>query len=219
MKKNNFSRIKFLPLDGEVRRGSLWLFLELIVITVVAWVVIDPAVVNLYYRSLPMGYDSDRLLFAETKVGAYTEDADNPETVTEERKMQLIRQLESMEGVESVYFYNTWTSDIGTNNPGYIKVSHEEDTLYMVQMSFVSGANFFETYGIKPLPGSPSAEELSQMRMGPEAVLTRNAAITLFGTEDVVGRRFQNHVPANGRRRGGSHETQIRQCPHLCRGH
>ena len=198
MKKNIFSRIKFLPIDGEVRRGSIWLFLELIVITVVAWVVIDPAVVNLYYRSLPMGYDSDRLLFAETKLGAYTENADNPETVTEERKMQLIRQMESMEGVESVYFYNTWTSDIGTNNPGYIKVSHEEDTLYMVQMSFVSGANFFETYGIKPLPGSPSAEELSQMRMGPEAVLTRNAAITLFGTEDVVGRRFQNHVPANG---------------------
>jgi len=180
------------------RREEIWLFLELVVITIVAWVVIDPAVVNLYYRSLPMGYDSDRLLFAETKLGAYTENADNPETVTEERKMQLIRQLESMEGVESVYFYNTWTSDIGTNNPGYIEVSHEEDTLYMVQMSFVSGANFFETYGIKPLPGSPSAEELSQMRMGPEAVLTRNAAITLFGTEDVVGRRFQNHVPANG---------------------
>ena len=185
-------------LGGSWRGASVWLFLELIVITVVAWVVIDPAVVNLYYRSLPMGYDSDRLLFAETKLGAYTENADNPETVTEERKMQLIRQLESMEGVESVYFYNTWTSDIGTNNPGYIKVSHEEDTLYMVQMSFVSGANFFETYGIKPLPGSPSAEELSQIRMGPEAVLTRNAAITLFGTEDVVGRRFQNHVPANG---------------------
>ena len=54
---NNFTVTSNLPSPpkggwGVWRRGSIWLFLELVVISVVAWVVIDPAVVNLYYRSL-----------------------------------------------------------------------------------------------------------------------------------------------------------------------
>ncbi len=188
-------------LGGSWRGASVWLFLELVVITVVAWVVIDPAVVNLYYRSLPMGYDTDRLLMAETKVHAYTEQAVDPQIPTEERKLQLFRQLESIEGVESVCFGDPWGNMLGNNNPSYCKLSHEQDTLYMIHQSFVGDARFFETYGLHPLPGSPSAEELSQMQLqGPEekAVLTRHAAIALFGTDDVVGRRFQHHVPSNG---------------------
>ena len=54
-------------LGGSWRGASVWLFLELVVITVVAWVVFDPAVVNLYYRSLPMGYDTSRLVYGEYK--------------------------------------------------------------------------------------------------------------------------------------------------------
>ena len=63
-KKEN--KTYFPSLTGGVRggsaRGNIWLFLELVVITVVAWVVIDPAVVNLYYRSIPIGYDTDHLI-------------------------------------------------------------------------------------------------------------------------------------------------------------
>ncbi|MCR4920918.1 MAG: FtsX-like permease family protein [Bacteroidaceae bacterium] len=182
------------------RREEIWLFLELIVITVVAWFVIDPAVVNLYFRNLPMGYDTDQLLLAETKENAYTEDA--PFMTPDERKMQIIRQLESMDGVESVYLYGKWSYEaLGNNNPSYCNVGLERDSLYMAQMTFVEDAQFFETYGLRPLPGSPSAEELSKIRLQDKqdkAILTRNAALTLFGTDDVVGRRFQNHVPANG---------------------
>ena len=184
------------------RREEIWLFLELVVITVVAWVVIDPAVVNLYYRSLPLGYDVDQLLLAETKVHSYTEQAVDPQIPTEERKLQLFRQLEAVEGVESVCFGDPWGNMLGNNNPGYYELGYEQDTLYMIQQSFVGDAHFFETYGLRPLPGSPSAEELSkiQLQEGKEekAVLTRHAAITLFGTDDVVGRHFQHHVPSNG---------------------
>ena len=203
---NNFTVTSNLPSPpkggwGVWRRGSIWLFLELIVISVVAWVVIDPAVVNLYYRSLPMMYDADQLLYAKTKPKT---DADGfADNMTEERQMQFLRQLESMEGVESAYIYNRLNTVIGENSPFYHEVSNEKDTIWITKVPFASNARFFETYGLRPLPGSPSAEELSKiMKQGKpdKAVLTRKAALTLFGTDDVVGRHFQHYgQPDTGR--------------------
>ncbi|MCR4593409.1 MAG: ABC transporter permease [Bacteroidaceae bacterium] len=187
--KEHTSFFNLSPLGGSWRRGNLWLFLELIIITVVAWVVFDPAIVNLYCNHLPMGYDNECLLYAEAQL-----DVNDPyQEVSEERKTQLLRQLKSMEGVENVYLSTNPYSSLGNYNPSYQAVKFEQDTVYLASVSFVFDANFFETYGIKPLPGSPSAEELSQIQMrSDQAVLTRQAAISLFGTEDVVGRHFQN---------------------------
>lgn len=174
------------------KREEIWLFLELIIITIVAWVVFDPAIVNLYYRSLPMGYDTDRLLYADVEVSAMGEDTGDPYEVTEERRMQLLRQLKAVEGVENVYFYDQIYYALGNDRHSYWMVPRGEDTLYVTDIEFIPDANFFETYGLRPLPGSPSAEELSRLSYNSlQTVLTRSAAIAIFGTEDVVGRHFQ----------------------------
>ena len=45
------------------RRGKhAWLFIELILVTIIAWKLIDHTTVLLYDASLPMGYDTDRLV-------------------------------------------------------------------------------------------------------------------------------------------------------------
>lgn len=44
------------------RRRNVWIILELILITIVAWVVLDPAIVTGYNLSLQPGYDIDRLV-------------------------------------------------------------------------------------------------------------------------------------------------------------
>ncbi len=177
---------------GRSIGGGSFLFLELIIITLVACVVLDPAIVNLYYRYLPMGYDTDRLLYAEASVGAYGEDVGDPYKATEERRVQLMRQLEVTEGVKSIYAYDNWFSSIGNSNPSYNQVLFEQDTVYLTNVNFIPDSHFFETYGIRPLPGSPSAEELSKLKdMSRQAVLTRSAALGLFGATDVTGRHFQ----------------------------
>ncbi|MBO4802736.1 MAG: FtsX-like permease family protein [Bacteroidaceae bacterium] len=174
------------------KREEIWLFLELIIITIVSWVVFDPAIVNLYYRSLPMGYDTDRLLYAEVEVSAMGEDTGDPYEATEERRMRLLRQLKAVEGVENAYFYDQTYEALGNDRHGYWMVPSGEDTLYITNIEFIPDANFFETYGLRPLPGSPSVEELSRLSYNSmQAVLTRSAAIAIFGTEDAVGRRFQ----------------------------
>jgi hypothetical protein len=63
---------------NNILNANSWLFLELVIITVVALAVFEPAIVNLYYRSLPLGYDNDQLLYAETAVnGECLSDADD----------------------------------------------------------------------------------------------------------------------------------------------
>ncbi len=175
---------------------AFWLFLELVIITLVAWAVFDPAVVNLYYRSLPLGYDNSQLLYAETEVnGSWSELVDgvpqDPYEMTEKRRDQILRQLTSVEGVESAYLYEQEYGAVGFSLPVFNECVVGGDTLYLAYIDFCSDAHFFETYGLKPLPGSPSAAELSRLSyQEQQVVLTRSGAIALFGTADVVGRRL-----------------------------
>ena len=181
---------------NHILNANSWLFLELVIITVVAWAVFEPAVVNLYYRSLPLGYDSGQLLFAETEVnGSWDELVDgvpqDPYEMTQERQEKILRQLMTVEGVESVYPYNNDYGSLGFSLIAYNGCCVDGDTLFLANINFNSDARFFETYGLKPLLGSPSAEELSHLtNQDQQVVLTRSGAIALFGTADVVGRRF-----------------------------
>ena len=186
---------------NNILNANSWLFLELIIITVVAWAVFEPAVVNLYYRSLPLGYDNDQLLYAEAAVnGECLSDADDnpkdpydmtPYYMTEERRDQILRQLMTVEDVESTYLFDQPYGSMGYSQAAFNECCAGGDTLYLANVTLTTDAHFFETYGLKPLPGSPSAEELSHIKtVDRQVVLTRSGAIALFGTADVVGRRF-----------------------------
>ncbi len=181
---------------NNILNANTWLFLELVVITVVAWAVFEPAVVNLYYRSLPLGYDNSQLLYAETAVGGeFIVENDgtpqDPYKITQERRQQMLRQLSDVEGVASVYLYNDNYGSVGFTNHAYSVCNYEGDTTYVANVNFVPDSHFFETYGLRPLPGSPSAEQLSRIQnMERQVVLTRSGAIALFGTTDVLGRKF-----------------------------
>ena len=181
---------------NNILNANTWLFLELVIITVVAWAVFEPAVVNLYYRSLPLGYDNSQLLYAETAVGGeYLMDENgtphDPYEITQERRQQMLRQLSDVEGVASVYLYDDNYSSVGFAFHAYAICNYESDTTYVANVNFVPDSHFFETYGLRPLPGSPSAEQLSRIQnMERQVVLTRSGAIALFGTTDVLGRKF-----------------------------
>ena len=181
---------------NNILNANTWLFLELVIITVVAWAVFEPAVVNLYYRSLPLGYDNSQLLYAEaTVVNNIEVDEDGTPhdsyEITEKRRQQMLRQLSDVEGVASVYLYGDDYGSVGFTFHAYSVCNYEGDTTYVANVNFVPDSHFFETYGLRPLPGSPSAEQLSRIqKMDRQVVLTRSGAIALFGTTDVLGRKF-----------------------------
>ena len=176
------------------RREEIWLFLELVVITVVAWVVIDPAVVNLYYQNQQVGYDSDRLVLAEvTRI--YDTDGTNSSVAIERVNEFLPRfaeKLKATDDVENVYGYENAYSTITSKYSGQRLICRENDTIGVSSVTFINGLHFFETYGLRPLPGSPSAEDLSELQQkSRQVVLSESAAKAIFGTtENVVGRNI-----------------------------
>ena len=188
-------RLSLPSLEGGVWGGSVgpsvWLFLELVVITIVAWVVVDPAVVNLYYLHLPKGYDSERLVYAEIRGLIHSEPVVGDTPFGSKLAPWLTERLKETEGVENAYCYNSF------NNPSsryssQVPVCREHDTIYVACTRFEEGRHFFETFGLRPLPGSPKAEELSEQKEAEKgAVLSESAAKYVFGTsEGIVGRRF-----------------------------
>ncbi len=50
------------------RRRNIWLFVELILITIVTWIVLDPVMVIWGVSSRSHGYDLDRLVYMEIGV-------------------------------------------------------------------------------------------------------------------------------------------------------
>ena len=197
MNNNPKVTTKSSPFKGEferVRSGSVWLFLELIVITVVAWVVIDPAVVNLYYMNQPVGYDSDRLVLTEIK-RIYNSDGTGSANAMEQMNEylpRLVEKLKATDDIENVYGYENPYSALSHRYGGLRLICRENDTIGVSSVTFVDGQHFFETYGLKPLPGSPSAEELSELQQkSRQVVLSESAAKAIFATtEGVVGRNI-----------------------------
>lgn len=47
------------------RQRNVWLLAELILVSVVTWVILDPVIVLLHDNTLPLGYDADRLCLVE----------------------------------------------------------------------------------------------------------------------------------------------------------
>lgn len=43
------------------RRRNGWLLAELILVSIVTWIILDPVIVVTHDRSIPLGYDADRL--------------------------------------------------------------------------------------------------------------------------------------------------------------
>jgi len=188
-------RLSLPSLEGGVGGGSVgpsvWLFLELVVITIVAWVVVDPAVVNLYYLHLPKGYDSERLVYAEIRHLIHSEPVAGDTPVGSQIATWLTERLKETEGVENAYCYNSFTI-LSSRYSSQVPVYREHDTIYVACTRFEEGRHFFETLGLRPLPGSPKTEELSEQKEAEKgAVLSESAAKYVFGTsEGIVGRRF-----------------------------
>lgn len=188
-------RLSLPSLEGGVGGGSVgpsvWLFLELVVITIVAWVVVDPAVVNLYYLHLPKGYDSERLVYAEIRHLIHSEPVVGDTPFGSKLAPWLTERLKETEGVENAYCYNSFNIP-SSRYSSQVPVYREHDTIYVACTRFEEGRHFFETLGLRPLPGSPKAEELSEQKEAEKgAVLSESAAKYVFGTsKGIVGRRF-----------------------------
>ena len=160
------------------RKQNAWICVELVLVSVVSWFVLDPLFVIVHNTFVASdGYDPDRLCILTTH-GRSKEGLPAEETI---KSMEVIKtKLKNMKEVESV----SLTYERGFPNgdgESVIYYSLPDDTVNRCLSSYFfyhSGEDMYKTLGLKVLSGKPEEEG---------AVITQSLALALFGKTDVAG--------------------------------
>ncbi|MCC8118382.1 MAG: FtsX-like permease family protein [Bacteroidales bacterium] len=174
---------------------------ELVLIAVLSWSIIDSIAVLSYDKSLPLGYDYDRLVdvrfkqYPTTSPHYHPEDADSAAEVN--AALSLMAQLKANPQVESACFVREYTrlEWRGNANNGFYgsDTTVRYNNIGINVINYPHNGHFFSTMGIKPINPAISPEELDRLPMHyDEVVITRDAALRGYGTIDVIGDTMWN---------------------------
>ncbi|MCD8385694.1 MAG: ABC transporter permease [Bacteroidales bacterium] len=169
--------------------SNSWIVVELVLITVLAWVVLDPLVVRKYDQSRPLGYEPNRMAIAF--LGAYPEQSPkyNKEMADSAGVMssyyRMIEMLRSLPEVEyaTPLIHHAKIEDMSADLGAFTGTTG--DTVLLSKISFVPGNDFFETYGIKLPEGMGDVSNRSYSES--EVLISHEAARRLFGQDQVAG--------------------------------
>lgn len=170
------------------RTQNVWLLAELVLVCFVAWKQLDPIAVRMYYKSLPKGFDCERLVVAQTSITDIRWfEGDNADRVLDQKTRILKQKLQASDEVEQVCILSQLYGLLAPRNMFSHSVDNEgdlyaygDDTVHVYETLYLKNEHFFETYGIHAAEGSPSVEELSKLDHG--IVISRSLAERLFGS-------------------------------------
>lgn len=160
------------------RRRNGWLLAELILVSVITWVIADPLVVMTHDRLLPEGFQTEGLyLIGLDELPSvsplyHAEESDSFRSVAHfERILQRIR---SYAGVVSATSTIENLMPYSSSNSSYrLRLDSTQVTSFVI--SFVEKSDFFQTLGLKGAEGMTAAQ-LDEMTFEPNTfVLTANA--------------------------------------------
>ena len=170
------------------RKSSLWLILELILVTFASWWAFDPVLVTGTVIRMNPGFDIDRMVTLNVSSTVTRLDVEEQQITTiadeEEHLLQKVQELEDVELAYRAVFNPIGVGDYGWSTYFY----HDSDSLYACQYEFLKDSRMFEVYGIQSITPEVPTSELSHDCEGNEVILTHSMAMGLFGTIDVAGR-------------------------------
>lgn len=179
------------------RSRNGWLLAELILVSIVSWIILDPVIVVTHDRNIPLGYDADRLCLVslgalQPQAPGYDAQAEDS-TVLMNTYLNMVRRVKDFPGVElaTPLLGFCYPNSQGSSNSA---MRAEGDTLEIstMWMFFLPHTGFFETYGFRPGKGM-TPEELSDYDYTKnDIVLTENTAECFFGTKDARNKRCWN---------------------------
>ena len=175
------------------RKTSIWLSLELVLVTFACWWAFDPVIVTSYVTNLPLGYDPDRLVRFEVASTLPTQQLFTTQIPIGLEEESLLHKVQEMDGVEMAYraFNNPIGSGITSMAYHLIR---DNDTLRVTNYGFGRDDKMFEVFGIQSLtPEVPTAELTRDAVFEQTVILTRSTAMALYGTTDVAGRTVKAH--------------------------
>ena len=153
------------------RKSSIWLAIELVLVTFACWWAFDPVIVASYVVRMTMGYDADRIVKFEVASSSNLKEQKWEDIVDEESV--LLQKVQDMDGVEMAYAASSTPIGFGTvSMPKYFY--HDGDSVQCFCFGFNKDSRMFEVYGIQSLtPDVPTSELSHDCEEDNTIILTR----------------------------------------------
>lgn len=181
------------------RRRNGWLLAELIVVCVLSWIMFDPVVTLTYDRHYPMGFEPDRLCMISLDVlkpqapGYDPQATDSASLMNAYRSLMLrAREHPDVERATQIFGFSYLSSQGSMANMYRAEGDTVTDGVGAFLLPYLPHTDYFETYGLTPIAGSPGQAQLSDYA-GDGVILTENALTALFQTSDPRGKRLWNY--------------------------
>ncbi len=175
------------------RRQNAWIVVEIALVAILSFYFLDYFVVSFYDTHLcrPAGdFERDHLVVGQ--VGMSPEAASD--SIGEASLANLYALRDKVRALPEVQYAGLASDFVGEGYSSRLSTFRAEaDTTRWCGANskcFLLGEQFFETQGLTPVEGSPSAEKLSNECPADGAIITRSMALALFGTDQAVGRRI-----------------------------
>lgn len=181
------------------RKANAWLFVELIIVTILTWVILDPAIVSYEDSKLDVGYDADRLAVIElTEISEDSPDYDtvySSDVAKKEAFNNIIYKLRSLEDVESATYCDYQVLNSTSLSTNDFSLSPEDTLPHPATfcMNIYPNSDFFKTYGIKAIEGAPNPDSVIVTGNGYQAdqiILTETYAKKRFPDEKALGKKW-----------------------------
>ena len=178
------------------RKQNGFVFAEIILISVLSFYFIDQLVVTTYdiHFCRPVGdFEREHLLVAQVGDLSMPEEKQDTAKVSLAALYALRDQIQALPEVEHAGVAFGFIGEYGDHYYRLSTYSAETDSTRRCgaySNRFLLHEQYFETQGLTPIEGSPSAAQLSEECPEDGVVISRSVALALFGTDQVVGRRI-----------------------------
>lgn len=180
------------------RRSNLWLFIELILVSILTWVIVDPIAVVTSDLNMPLGYDSDRLVALQlnsypNSSELYRAENDSVDTANSQLDAIMAKLRAYPEVKYASCIYNMWGGAPGMSSTSWSHFFTGDSILdkkikNVLVFEVDAGENTLETFGFKSIPGSMTVEEISSTPLGDrEIVLSKEMAERYFPGRNAIG--------------------------------
>ena len=171
------------------------LFIEIVIVTVIGWIIIEPVAINTTTALIPAGYDYDRLVmltfdYLSSESPEYDKSAKGMDA--KELFGSLLRMIRERQGVEKATysFYQSFEMN-GRSSSGivadstYTEKGIEDIGFSMTCIEFMPNTDFFSTFGIKDANGNAFQEpEMNESTY----IISQCVAKALFPDSTAIGK-------------------------------
>lgn len=179
---------------------SLALFIEMVIVTIVGWIVIEPVAVKTSIALIPSGYDADRLVsvsFQSLSFGSEEYDSVN-KIDYKTRRNRMLEMIRERSEVEYATFTTSQCFESGSMGmsgapiDSTYNLDKEKDHVSIIFAQFVPGTDFFSTFGIK----SANGDSFEEPEIDSKSIIVSNTvAKAIYPNESAIGKLLYPHDP------------------------